>query len=44
MAKEVLIEDIPVIKGLMLKVLGTDDYADLSRLGGLTNHTYKATL
>ncbi len=44
MAKEVLIEDISVIKGLMLKVLGTDDYADLSRLGGLTNHTYKATL
>lgn len=44
MAKEIILEDIPVVKELMLKVLGTDDYADLSRMGGLTNHTYKVTL
>lgn len=44
MAKEIIREDIPVVKELMLKVLGTDDYAELSRMGGLTNHTYKVTL
>ena len=44
MAKEIILEDIPVVKELMLKVLGTDNYADLSRMGGLTNHTYKVTL
>lgn len=44
MAKEIILEDIPVVKELMLKVLGTDDYAELSRMGGLTNHTYKVTL
>lgn len=44
MAKEIIREDIPVVKELMLKVLGTDNYADLSRMGGLTNHTYKVTL
>ncbi len=44
MAKEIIVGDIPLIKALMLKVLGTDKYADLSRMGGLTNHTYKVTL
>lgn len=44
MAKEIIIDDIPIVKELMLKVLGTDKYADLSRMGGLTNHTYKVTL
>ena len=44
MAKDILREDIPQVKMLMLKVLGTDEYADISRMGGLTNHTYKVTL
>lgn len=44
MAREILQADIPIVKALMLKVLGTDEYADLSRMGGLTNHTYKVTL
>ncbi len=44
MAKEILKEDIPQIKALTLKVLGTENYADISRMGGLTNHTYKVTL
>lgn len=44
MAKEIIKEDIPAVKALLLKVLGTDEYADLSRMGGLTNHTYKVTL
>lgn len=44
MAREIIKEDIARVKELMLKVLGTDEYADLSRMGGLTNHTYKVTL
>lgn len=44
MAKEILVEDIPKIKNLLSTVLGSDDYADVSRMGGLTNHTYKITL
>lgn len=44
MAKEIIREDVPKIKELTLKVLGTDSYVDLSRMGGLTNHTYKVTL
>lgn len=44
MAKEIIKEDVPKIKELTLKVLGTDTYVDLSRMGGLTNHTYKVTL
>ena len=44
MAKEIIKEDVPKVKDLILKVLGTDEYSDLSRMGGLTNHTYKVTL
>lgn len=44
MAKEILVEDIPKIKNLLSTVLGSDNYADISRMGGLTNHTYKITL
>lgn len=44
MAKEILQADVPQIQGLMQKTLGTDVYADLTRMGGLTNHTYKVTL
>lgn len=44
MAKEILVEDIPKIKNLLFTVLGSEDYADISRMGGLTNHTYKITL
>lgn len=44
MAKEIIKEDIDKVKKLMLKVLDTEEYLDLSRMGGLTNHTYKVTL
>ncbi len=44
MAREILREDIPKIKKLMMQVLGTEEYIDLSRMGGLTNHTYKVIL
>ncbi len=44
MAKEIVKEDVPQIKALLLQVLGIDEYAALSRMGGLTNHTYHVTL
>lgn len=44
MTKEIMREDVPQIRELLQKVLGTDCYAQLSRLNGLTNHTYKVTL
>lgn len=44
MAREILKQDIPKIKNILSLVFGSEDYAALSRMGGLTNHTYKATL
>ena len=44
MAREILKEDIPKVKALMSEVLKTDEYESLSRMGGLTNHTYKVIL
>lgn len=44
MAKEIIREDVPQIKELLQKVLGINCYAQLSRMNGLTNHTYKVTL
>lgn len=44
MAKEIIKEDIPKIEALLTQVLGNADYADLTRMGGLTNHTYKVTM
>ena len=44
MSGEIIKGDIQKIKELTLKVLGTDDFKELSRMGGLTNHTYKVTL
>ena len=44
MAREIIKDDIPKVKALLLKVFDTDEYSDLSRMGGLTNHTYKVTL
>lgn len=44
MAREIVEKDIGAIKELLKTVLGTDEYIDLSRMGGLTNHTYKVTL
>ncbi len=44
MAREIVNADIAKVKALMQQVLHTDEYAALSRMGGLTNHTYKVTL
>ena len=44
MAQKIINQDLILVKELMNKVLNTDRYADIQRLGGLTNHTYKVTL
>jgi len=44
MSRQVIQSDIPQIQELISAVLGTEEYTKLSRLGGLTNHTYKVTL
>lgn len=44
MAGEIIKSDILKVKALIKKVLFTEEYNDLSRMGGLTNHTYKVTL
>ncbi len=44
MAREIISADIASVKALLLKALGTEEYADLSRMGGLTNHTYKVIM
>ncbi|MBO5196055.1 MAG: phosphotransferase family protein [Clostridia bacterium] len=44
MAREIVKEDIAKVKELLSNVLGTDEYTDLARMGGLTNHTYKVTM
>lgn len=43
MIKEIISKDIPAVKEILQKVLGTTEYSDLRRMGGLTNHTYKVT-
>ena len=44
MAREVIREDIATVKQLLLQVLGDENYTDIARMGGLTNHTYKVTM
>ena len=44
MAKDIIKKDIPQIELLLKLALGTNNYKELSRMGGLTNHTYKVVL
>lgn len=41
---EIVSKDIVPIRALLNQVFGQDDYRDLSRLGGLTNHTYRVVM
>lgn len=41
MAREIVREDLGAVKALLKKVLGKADYAEIERMGGLTNRTYK---
>ena len=40
MYKEIVVQDIDQIRDLLKKVTGSGEYTKISRLGGLTNHTY----
>ena len=42
--KEIVPEDVPQIEALLEKVLHCASYTEISRLGGLTNHTYHVTM
>lgn len=37
---DIIQKDLPLIADLLKKVLGKDDYTEIARMGGLTNHTY----
>lgn len=37
---EIIKADLKEVSKLLIKVLGKDDYTEIKRLGGLTNHTY----
>lgn len=44
MSGNVIQQDVGRIQDLLQRVLGSADYLELSRMGGLTNHTYKVTV
>ena len=44
MAREIVQEDIVRVRALTKKVLGTEEYTEFARMGGLTNHTYRIRL
>ncbi len=41
MAKEIVQEDLCRVRNLLDEVIGKSDYSEISRMGGLTNRTYK---
>lgn len=41
MAKEIVAADIDAVRALLDRVVGRSDYAFISRMGGLTNRTYR---
>lgn len=43
MVRGIVRSDVDIVKELLKKVVGTQDYIELERMGGLTNRTYKVT-
>ena len=43
LVREIEETDIPQLKDLMKKVFGDDEWIDIKRLGGMTNHSYRIT-
>lgn len=41
--REIEAEDLPKVKALLGLVFEDDEYVDICRLGGMTNHSYKVT-
>ena len=44
LVREIVEADLPRVKELLTKVNRGGDYAEIERLGGMTNHSYKVTL
>ena len=40
---KIIEKDLPLVADLLRTALGKDDYCDIARMGGLTNHTYHVT-
>jgi len=41
--REIVERDLPRVRELLKIVFGSDEYKDIHRLGGMTNHSYKVT-
>ena len=44
LVREIVQEDLPIVKDLLAKAGKEKDYETIERLGGMTNHSYKVTL
>ena len=44
LVREIVQEDLPMVKDLLAKAGKESDYEKITRLGGMTNHSYKVTL
>lgn len=44
LVREIVEEDLPRVRELLIKTDRSSDYVDIERLGGMTNHSYKVTL
>lgn len=44
LVREIVEDDLPVVKELLAKANKEKDYAKIERLGGMTNHSYKVTM
>lgn len=44
LVREIIEDDLPVVKELLAKANKEKEYAKIERLGGMTNHSYKVTM
>ena len=44
LVREIIDADLPLVRDLLSKTNHDDNYTDIERLGGMTNHSYKVTL
>ena len=44
LVRQIEAADLPQITDLLQRVFGSSEHADIKRLGGMTNHSYKVTL
>ena len=44
LVREIIAEDLPIVKELLAKTGRCKEYTCIERLGGMTNHSYKVTL